>query len=61
MKVIQITDDDAKALVEELEMLKHRSREFASKELAIQVSDIHRSFHFYVVRWLQKHGANVTS
>lgn len=69
MKVIQITDDDAKALLTDIELAKFRDPgwmvggaynipEDARKQLT---SDLHRFFHMYVTRWLQKHGANVTS
>lgn len=69
MKVIQITDDDAKALLADLELAKWRDPTWTSPEAAKldeatrkQLSaDMHRAFHYHVVRWLQHHGANVTS
>jgi len=59
MKVIQITDDDARALIDDLALAKYQKQEFVSKEEAQMASDMHRYFHYNVVCWLQKHGAKI--
>ena len=60
MKVIQITDEDAKELVKTLELEKHRSKEASSDQERQRWNEMHRAFHYHVVSWLHKHGANVT-
>ncbi len=70
MKVIQITDDDAKELLESLELGKWRGSTsgFMDEDLQELPDDVrkrlehwtHRHFHYVVTCWLQKHGADVT-
>jgi hypothetical protein len=76
VRAIIIDDKDAIALVEQLKLdellLKDNwpgVREFelfkegkisADQFREALVKDIHRTFHFHVVRWLQDQGANVT-
>lgn len=66
MKVIIIEDKDARALVKELEfqymkevgvLLHFNQDDVATKQT---VADIHRAFHYVVVRWLQDQGCETT-
>ena len=69
MKVIQITDEDAKELIESLELSKWRGsnhwleedlREIPEEKRKRVEAWTHRHFHHVVVKWLQKHGARIT-
>lgn len=61
MRAIIIQDADARALLDKLKLealtgtdsLRQDPTRPATRE------DMHRSFHYVVVRWLQEHGANV--
>ena len=70
MKVIQITDEDARSLLDQLKLAKfteeHRTnRDRVGPELTQEqmykavVDTTHRWFHYHVTRWLQTHGADV--
>lgn len=52
MRVIQIQESDASALLDKLEALKARS--FREGDLEA----IHRAYWHAVVSWLQQHGAD---
>lgn len=54
MKVIQIQDDDARALLDKLEALKARHLPEGDP------GAIHRAYWFVIVSWLQQHGVDVT-
>jgi formylmethanofuran dehydrogenase subunit B len=61
MRVIQITDEDAKQLVDSLKLANFESANLA-KGLDCSCerhTNMHRTFHYVVVRWLQKHGATL--
>ena len=69
MKVIQITDEDAKELIASLELGKWRgATHWMEEELQDIPEDVrkrleactYRHFHYVVVTWLQKHGAKIT-
>lgn len=60
MKAIIISDTDARALLNKLELTAMRGaghfREDADR--APSVSEIHRAFHYVVTGWLQEQGAD---
>ena len=70
MRAIIIQDEDARALLDALELNKLRGvpgfglnldQRYSDEELKKWLTEeIHRSFHFVVCRWLQDHGAQVT-
>ena len=62
MKAIIISDADARALLDKLELTKlkgagHFPRE--SPENPPSIGEMHRVFHYVVCRWLQEQGADV--
>ena len=61
MKVIQITDDDCKQLLQDLrlEKLDPRQRWDLPPNTDARTA-AHRAFHYTVTKWLQKHGANLS-
>lgn len=67
MKVIVIRDDDAKALVDQLELAKFKQNgaysqgiyKLDEKQKNQAYSAIHRWFHRVVVEWLQEQGADL--
>lgn len=59
MRAIIIEDKDAKDLVDQLELAKLRETGFFRSSGNPTFEEIHRVFHFVVVRWLQDQGANV--
>ncbi len=67
MKAIIIQDSDARDLLTQLELAKYKPMIFASNfgglsdtEKEILLEDVHHHFHFYVTRWLQEQGAQIT-
>lgn len=70
MKVIQITDDDAKELLESLELGKWRgsTKGYMDEDLQELPKEMlqrlehwtHRHFHYVVATWLKKHGADLS-
>lgn len=62
MKAIIITDADAKALLDKLELKKLRGEGHIMREdfdRPPTIGDIHRAFHFVVVGWLQEQGVTL--
>jgi hypothetical protein len=61
MKAIIITDVDARALLDKLELKKLQTERLISGDptRAAMVDDAHRAFHYVVCRWLQEQGADV--
>jgi len=58
MRAIIIDDKDARELVERLQLVRFKElHPLCGKQSP--VDEIHRAFHFEVVRWLQDQGANV--
>ena len=53
MRVVVIKDEEAKALLEKLQLIEFRLKEEHDPAL---VDEIHRKFHFEVTRWLQAQG-----
>lgn len=61
MRAIIIDDKDAVALVDSLQLTKLKETHKYSKVLSNQdINDLHRVFHYEVVKWLQAQGARVT-
>lgn len=65
MKVIQITDDDAKQLIDTLKLETLNADSKWSGSIGLHgaeqtVNSIHRAFHYRVTLWLQKHGADLS-
>lgn len=57
MRAIIIDDKDARELVERLELVRFKElHPLTGKQSS--VDEIHRAFHFEVVRWLQDQGAS---
>lgn len=60
MKVIIISEVEARALLDQLELRKMRDSNVTSLDPEDpRVSDMHRAFHYVVCRWLQEMGADV--
>jgi hypothetical protein len=64
MKAIIISDSDARALLDKLELAKmresgHFSRSNAEAQNAF--SEAHRAFHYVVCKWLQEQGADTVN
>lgn len=60
MKAIIISDMDARALLQSLELTAMRGANHIVREKPQPtVEEIHRAFHYIVTRWLQEQGANV--
>lgn len=57
MRVIQITNEDAQAIIDELHFKEFKLKEGTTSVYIQAAEDVHRHFHYLVVRWLQKHGA----
>ena len=55
MRAIIISDADARALLEQLLLIKLRSDVANPPTL----DEVYRAFHYVVTRWLQEQGANV--
>ena len=71
MRVIIISDSDARALLEQLELEKLRDRnifvaraaqqsKMSESERKTVIDEMHRAFHYIVTRWLQEQGASIT-
>ena len=61
MKAIIITDSDARALLDQLELGKMKAANHWPLNSASAPEDIeqaHRAFHYIVCRWLQEQGAD---
>jgi hypothetical protein len=58
MKAIIISDADARALLDSLELAALRPIPRAEPAKPTTVEDIHRAFHYVVTRWLQEQGAD---
>lgn len=61
MKAIIISDADARALLDQLELTKLRGGNFLRMDpkQPPTVEEMHRSFHYVVTVWLQEQGADV--
>ena len=62
MKAIIISDSDAKALLDRLELKAMREANHwpaNASALDEEIIEAHRAFHFIVCRWLQEMGADV--
>lgn len=62
MKAIIISDTDAKALLDRLELIRLKPNNIllnTPPEGIAMVDWVHRSFHYEVCRWLQEQGADV--
>jgi hypothetical protein len=62
MKAIIISDADARALLDKLELTRLRDAGHIMRddpERPPTLNEIHRVFHFVVCRWLQEQGADV--
>jgi hypothetical protein len=61
MKAIIISDADARALLDQLELkaMRERGHYRNSSTEAEAMSEAHRAFHYIVTRWLQEMGADV--
>lgn len=61
MKAIIISDADARALLNKLELTALRENNIMRDDPGCPPTkeDIHRAFHFVVTRWLQEQGADV--
>lgn len=58
MKAIIISNEDARALLDQLELRAMRERNLCTTNSGA-IDEAHRAFHFVVVRWLQAQGADV--
>lgn len=52
-KVFMVTAAELDSLVESLELAKLRMKDNSLSGEAIAIDDMHRKFHFHVVRWVQ--------
>lgn len=59
MKYILSEDKDAVALLDKLRLVKFTQREY-SQCSEQDFADMHRTFHYHVVTWLQDQGFKVT-
>lgn len=61
MRAIIIDDKDARALLDKLELAAMNKDNILRSDYTkpVTVEDIHRAFHYVVVRWLQEQGADV--
>ncbi|MCZ6507739.1 MAG: hypothetical protein O7A04_06805 [Acidobacteria bacterium] len=59
MKVIQVTDEDCRGLLDQLELNKYHPPQLGVEVPAGVLEEAHRHFHYVVCSWLQKHGADV--
>ena len=57
MKAIIITDQEARSLLEALELKKLQSNH--GKPPTPEMESAHRAYHYVVCRWLQEMGADV--
>lgn len=55
MKVVILKDEDAIELLSNLELSKYRQSQRGDEDRQA-LEDMHRSFHYHVTVWLQKHG-----
>lgn len=55
MKQIVLQDRDFETLLDKLSLVNMQQQ----KELGMTSAQIHRKFHYEVVRWAQDHGAEV--
>lgn len=59
MKAIIISDAEARALLDRLELTALRHNVLRDNpERPVTIEDMHRTFHYVVTRWLQEHGAD---
>jgi len=61
MKAIIISDADARALLDKLELTKMRGEGHVLRDdmhRPATLSEVHRAFHYVVCRWLQEQGAD---
>lgn len=60
MKAIIISDTDARALLDKLELVSLTSAgHFRNSNGVISLTEVHRVFHYVVCKWLQEQGADV--
>lgn len=63
MKAIIISDAEAKALLDQLELEKLKAANHWPNHSQAENTEIvaaHRAFHYVVCRWLQEMGADIT-
>lgn len=53
-KVYILKESDFKALVERLALEKFRSQEFVPQSEKFDIGEVHRSFHYHVVSWINE-------
>lgn len=59
MRAIIIQEKDCKALLDSLELEKHNKSAFKSKpDEPWPAEEMHRRFHYVVVKWLQSQGSD---
>ena len=58
MKVIQVTDEDCRQLLQDLRLEKLDPRQHWGS-VQDERTSAHRAFHYVVTSWLQKHGASL--
>ena len=59
MKAIIISNTDACALLDQLELVALRRDNIIRDDRPATVDQMHRAFHYVVTRWLQAQGADV--
>lgn len=59
MKAIIISDADARALLDKLELTALRNNGHNVRLDTCTPAEMHRVFHYVVCRWLQEQGADV--
>lgn len=52
-KQFVVSEAELNQLVESLELAKLRMKENSLSSAAADIDDMHRKFHFHVVRWVQ--------
>lgn len=60
MKAIIISDMDARALLDKLELTAMKADNHITREddELVTLSEVHRAFHYVVCKWLQEQGAD---
>lgn len=60
MKAIIISDTDARALLDKLELTKLKSncRNWDDPNKPPSLAEVHHTFHYEVCKWLQEQGAD---
>ncbi len=55
-RVYLVTDEEMQSLIESLELEMMRKQNLGPRESTQALTDMHRSFHYVVVRWAQAMG-----